>query len=685
MLKFHRNARFWPFIMLMGFLSINVFLIAQVLLDPSTSGKIPWLVLLLAGVLASTYWKSYYGNWPTSGLITVCTIIFGIVILYGGLILLPENELFTRLFKTILVLLGGVVLLPLGYQLSRNYQLKHSDVESQSQGATNSIGFDISRVQAVFLWFGFASLIFSYFVIPIFTRTDIIGWDTPTHIFRARLSETFNLNEYNKYMGGYQITFRLLNTAIHQLIGVNYLDIVRILPVVMLVAISLAAGYLAFTLVNNRLFALITSLFTFAWVLSPWMVSNLFDNIMVTFFGILALIFLSKSSGKKAWINELIQIILLTLTGISHLTLSSIFFITVLQVNFMEFYDNYWQGERKDFIIHGWRAIRVPLISAVIVAVIWFPALVDFFNSLTYGLQTNLERNVALDSTFSWIVKYYNLTLNLPWIVLGYLFIVWSNYHRGGSQSLRIVLAWSTVCFVFGIALHPISFLNSRFFIMTPMFIVIPLSFKFLLSKGEFKLRNYQLFTHKALSTMTLGIILTANLLLNSYLMITGPGLSAEYYKKVETINQYIKIYHPSPAYIFLAEYTGPLPETYSDLWLRVIRSQIAEEGLVNSYLYFGTLDFLLRGEATPLENNGLPDLAYEEEFSNSSQMWFDILEQDHVLESPQMTVFIIDSFNQDMFEYYQFLPEVDTIGPGILVINIPADVPGLDAIGRNP
>ena len=674
MLKFHSNAKNWSNILVLAFLIINALLIAQVLIDPSISGKIPWLILFLSVMLASVYWKAYYGEWPRSGLITVFTVMFGIVILYWGLILLPENELFTRLFKTILVILGGIVLLPLAYHLSRNYQFKHSDIEYQSLRANNSFGFDISRLQAIFLWFGFANLIFSLFVIPIFSRTDIIGWDTPTHIFRARLSESFGLSEYSKYMGGYQITFRLLSTAIHQFIGADYLDIVRILPTVMLVATSLAVGYFAFTLFSNRLFALATSLFTFAWVLSPWMVSNLFDNIMVTFFGILLLIVLSNSSGTKAWIFELFQILLLSLAGLSHLTLATIFFITVFHVNFMEFYDNYWQGERKNLLLQAWRAIRVPLISAVIVITIWFPALLDFFNSLSFGLQTNIERNVALDSTFSWIIKYYNLTLNLPSILLGYLFIVWSITHVGGSRSQRIVLAWSTVCIVFGIALHPISFVNSRFFIMAPMFILIPLGFYFILSKGNFKLLNSRGFIHKVLSTMTLGLILSVNLILNTYLVITGPGLSVEYYKKIEYVNHYIRSYHPLSSYIFLVEYTGPMPETYSDLWLRLIRSQIAEEGLVNSYLYFGTLDFLLKGEATPLVNNGLPELVYKEEFSNTSQIWFDLLEQDHVLDTPQITVFIIDSFNVDKFEDYEYLPEVDKIGPGILVINLPAE-----------
>lgn len=681
MLKILNKTANWPFLLFLGYLIINLFLIVQTILDPGFSGKIPWLTLLWTFILAGFYWKAHYLDWPKSGLITVGIIILGIVVLYVTIVLLPANGFIARLIKVALVVLGSIILLPLSYHFGRNYQRKHTDKYRPQASMSDATRLQFSRVKILLLWIAFVCLLISFFVIPIFSRTDIIGWDSPTHLFRTRLFDTFTINEYTEYTGGYQITFRILSTVIHQVTGIDYLDIVRILPAVMIVAISLAAGYFAFTLFNNQLLALITSLFSFAWVLSPWMVSNLFDNLMVTFFGLLFLICLSRSFGKNVWINEIFQIIFLSLTGISHLTLSIVFFITAFHTNIVEFYENYWLGERKDLFVHLWRAIRVPLLSGIIVAVIWFPALGDFVNSLAYGLQAHGELGETRDPTFNWIIKRYNLTFNLPWILLGYLFVIWSNFYRGGNRSLRIVFAWSTVCFVFGIVLHPISFLNSRFFIMIPLFLLIPLAVYFLISKvGE---QNYYMFTQKMLTIMISGIILSINLILNAYLMVNIPGLAIDYYRKIEFVNNYIETYNSPSPFIFLVENSGPLPETYSDLWLRIIRSQITDRGLVNSYLYFGTLDYLLQGDATPLDHKILPELAYPDEFLNSSQMWFDILEQDQILEKPQKTVFIIDSFNEDMWENYQFLPEVDTIGSGVLVINIPDDLPGQKSVGE--
>ncbi|MHB8134987.1 MAG: hypothetical protein ACYDH1_12285 [Anaerolineaceae bacterium] len=677
-MRFDKVGSKLPFTALLFYLFINTGLIFKFFLVPDTSSKTPWLAIILTIGLSIYLWKAYIGNWPISALITMGVITIGTWLLFTFIVMLPENGFISRLIKMVLAVSGVLILLPFGYHFGKNFQLIHPKNMKILHSENSPFGFQFSKPQIILLWGGLIILVLSYFVIPVFLRSDIIGWDTPTHLFRARLVDAFSISVHAQNAGGFQITFPLLSVAMHRLTGMSYFDIVRLLPSLMMIAIGLGSGYFAFLLYRSQLFAVFTSLFTFAWVLSPWMISNLFDNLMVAFFGILFLICFVKSQGKNAWLFEIIQIILLIFVGISHLTLSSIFFITIFHVNFLELYTEYWQGDRKNLVSYLWKAIRVPLVGGIIVLVIWFPELLNFINSLAFGLRTHAELGPGRDPSFSWIIKRYNLTLNLPWILLGYIVTLCSIFYKENNRSMRIVFAWSTVCLIFGFVLQPISFLNSRFLIMSPFFILIPLGFNYLLSNNLINIKRRNFITLGSLVIILMCILFAANSLLNAKLLIEIPGLELEDYKKINYINQFISANHSSPPFVFLVEDTGPLSETTSDLDLRVLRSMITNEGLVNSYIYFGTLDFLLKGEATPIEENGLPQLKYANAFSNASQRWFDILNEKEVLESPKMTVFIIDTYNQEIYDIYKFLPVVDKVGPGILVINIPDDLNNL-------
>ncbi len=686
MLKLLKNYPNWPFVLLIGYLIINIFLIVQTMLIPEMSGKIPWFAIVWTFCLSIYLWKVFIKDLPKSGMLSLGLLISGIVFLYGMLKLLPEGGGASRLLKMFLAFSGGVILLPLSHVIAQRYQIKYQKVKSLSPSVSNSPGLHLTKVQILLLKIAIAVLIFSVFITPVFLRSDIIGWDTPTHLLRARLVDSHGISVHAQNNGGYQVTFPILAATLHRITGLNYFDLIRLLPSLMMVLISFTSGYFAYTIYKNLLFALSTVLFTCAWVLSPWMISNLFDNITVTFFGILFIICLAKSYGKNIWLFEMFQVLFLVLTGISHLTLSSIFFITIFHVNIMELYDSYFKGEQKDLAKHLWKAIRVPLVSGLIVFFIWFPGLMDFINSLGFGLRTHAELGEGRDPSFSWIIKRYNLAVNFPWILLGYIYIAWNNIYRENNRSLRVVFAWSTICIIFGIVLQPISFLNSRFLIMSPIFIVVPLGFYQILSKDFLSLNalNFKIFATRILIIISMGFLLAVNIILNTSLLITIPGIQIAGYSKIDYVNKYINTYDASAPYVFIVEDIGSSAETYSDLWLRIIKAKIADKGLLNTYIYFGTLDYLLEGKQTPLEENGLPELNYEIAFSNSSQRWFDILNKNKVFEQTKMTIFILEEYNPDIYHDYEYLPVVDKIGPGVLVINLPDDRVYQTSIGES-
>jgi hypothetical protein len=200
------------------------------------------------------------------------------------------------------------------------------------------------------------------------------------------------------------------------------------------------------------------------------------------------------------------------------------------------------------------------------------------------------------------------------------------------------------------------------------------------MSKDLFK-NNSKFLLQLSLTTGLMGILLASNLLVNSKQLANIPGLPVDAYQTMDVINEYVDSHNPSTPYIFLVEDNSSFAESNSDLWQRIIKARISNKGLASSYLYFGTLDYLLRGEQTALHQNELTPLSYEDRFSNSSQRWFDLLVKDHVLRNQAMTIFIIQDYNPDIFAKYEFLPMVDEIGPGILVVNVPEDLTGQNAL----
>jgi hypothetical protein len=391
--------------------------------------------------------------------------------------------------------------------------------------------------------------------------------------------------------------------------------------------------------------------------------------------GILSLICLAKSRGRHARLYELSQCVLLVLAGISHLTVSSVFLISTLHVNMMDLCDVYWRGERKHFLRRLWEAVRVPLVSGLVIGAIWFPVLPAFISSLGVGLRTVAELGSTRDSTFAWVIDRYNLSSNLPWIVLGLAGITWHIYAAKPSREFKIVYAWSLYCIETGILLKPVSFLYFRFLMMGPFFLLIPLGVARIWKITQSWTRWRQVISRVGLAIVVLGMLLTTNLSFNAKKLVEIPGLPVADYERLKYVNQYVESRHPSPPFLFLVEDTGAFADTYSDLWRRTVRSALPDEALIDTYVYFGTLDYLLDRQPTPLTAKGLPELKYPATFAASVQRWWDELTADGVLQKPQVTVFIVEAYNQDTFDSYLFLPMVDKVGPGILVVNIPGDL----------
>ena len=670
-----RMSRDLPFAALLVFCLLNAVLIGQILLAPNLGSRIAWLAIIWAVGLSVYIEKTHTGSWPLSGLTVLGLTVLGLGLSYWLLSVLPTQGFLPRLLAVALIVVGALFQLPVCYYLGQVIKSKRRDAVAISPSRDHSSALALSSIEALALWGALAIAICSFLVIAAYSRTDVLGWDTPTYVFRARLLEKYGLAMHAEIGGGYQITFPLLCVAAHRLTGLDYIDIVRLLPPVLLTLTCLAAGRLAYVLVRSQPVAMLTTLFTLAWGLSPHLIVDARDNLAAAFFGILSLICLARSRSRHARLYELSQGVLLVLAGISHLAMSSIFLITTLHVNMMDFYEVYWQGERKHFLRRSWEAIRVPLVSGLVVGAIWLPVLPAFISSLGVGLRTMAELGGARDSTFSWVIDRYNLTSDLPWIVLGLAGITWPIYTAKPSRELKIVYAWSLCCILTGILLKPVSFLYFRFLMMGPSFLLIPLGIARLWKTTQSWARWRQVGSRAGLAIVVLGMLLTANLSFNTKKLVEIPGLPIADYARLKYVNQYIESRHPSPPFVFLAEDTGPFADSYSDLWRRTARSVLPDEALIHTYVYFGTLDYLLNREPTPPSAEGLPELKYPTTFAASSQRWWDDLTANGVMKNLQMTVFIVEAYNKDTFDSYLFLPMVDKVGPGILVVNVPGDL----------
>jgi hypothetical protein len=664
-----------PFAALIIFFLLNAILIGQTLLAPDLHTKIPWLTCILAIGLSAYLWKTFTRHWPMRGLVVMSVTVLSLGLFYWVLVLLPTNGFVSKFLKLALVVFGVILQLPFWYHLGQALQSKQRKAADISLACDHSFDFALSAPQVIILWGALALVIFSLLAVSAYDRSDLLGWDTPTYIFRARLLERYGIGMHAQIGGGYQITFPLLCVAVHRLTGGDYFDIVRLLPAVLMALICLVAGNFTYMMVKSQSLAVLTALFTLAWGLSPQMIANLRDNITVTLFGILSLTCLAKSRARCAWLYELTQGVMLVLSGVSHLALSSVFFITTLHVNLMEFYDTYWLGERRCFFRQLWKATRVPLVSGLVVGAIWSSALLAFVNSLRFGLKTVAEAPEVRENAFSAILSRYYLTPNLPWILLGLAGVGWVIYTTKHSRGFKIVYTWSFIGIFWGVVLVPVSYLSDRFLMMTPYYLLIPFGIGQIWQTAQTWTRWRQIASQVCLLVVALGMLLPADLLTNARRLNEEiQGLPIADFERLKYASQYIESQHPPPPFIFLVESTSLYAEAYSALWQRIVWSVLPDEALVNTYLYFGTLDYLLRGEATPPTAQGLPVLRYEEVFTISSQRWFSVLAEDGVLENPRMTIFIVQAYNKDTFNNYLFLPMVDKIGPGILVVNVPDD-----------
>lgn len=687
MLKSFKESTYLPFIALVGYLAFNVVLIIQTVQDPEISGKIHLSVIALTVGFSIYFWILTSIHWHKTGILIFGFTSISIGLSYGLLILLPDLGFDSKLIKMLLVVFCSLVFVPLLYHIGQRYQSSEKIFCPKYPPDNYISAASLSKIQILLVWFVLTVLFISIFAVPVFLRSDILGWDTSTYVFRARLLETNGINMHARIGGGYQITFPILSVAVHRFTGLDYFDIVRLLPPILMAIICLASGYFGYLATRSQPFAIISALFIAGWGLSPYVISNMRDNIMVLLFGILALICLAKSEGKHTWLFEFLQITFLIVAGISHITLSIIFFVTVAVVNYMEFYDSYWKGERKHLFQELLKVVWVPLIAGLIVILIWSPTIREFVNSLRFGLRTVVEAGEVRDNTFGYLLTRYFLTPNLSWILLGLFGVTWIVFTKKTSRIFKIVFVWSLLCFYWGIVLQPISYLNDRFFMMAPFFFLIPFGVKTLLYIGNKYGWLVKKVTQISIVIIILGMLIPANLVTNiKKLSVDIQGISTSEIMKVKYINQYLVDHSISRPIIFLVENTSIYAEAYSTLWYRIVESSVPENSLPRTYIYFGMLDYLLRGEVTPSTDNGLPPVENENVFSTTSQRWFDEMTKGGVFENQEMTVFIIKEFNPDIFSQYQYLPVIDGIAPGILVVNIPDELVDQNPINRtNP
>ncbi|MFC2036380.1 hypothetical protein ACFLYD_00200 [Chloroflexota bacterium] len=542
---------------------------------------------------------------------------------------------------------------------------------SASPSYGQSFSLRLSAPQVIALWGTLAIVICSFLAISVFSRTDLPGWDTPTYVFRARLVERYGIGMHAQIGGGFQIAFPLLSLAAHRLTGLDYIDIVRLLPALLMTLICLAAGYFAHILVKSQLLAMLTALFTLAWGLSPHLVIDARDNAAVMLFGLLSLICLAKSRPKNAWLSELSQCILLILAGVSHLALSSVFFVTTFLVNLIDFHDDHWFGEREQLIFRLWKAVRVPLLAGLVVGAVWIPALVGFVNSLGFGLRTMAELSGVRDNTLLWVISRYGLAPSLPWILLGLTAVTWVVYAQECSRGFKVVFVWSFICIYYGIVLQPISFLYGRFLMMAPLYLLIPLGIGYIWQITQSWGGWHQATARTGVLIAALGMLLPTTLSFNAKVLAEIPGVPVAAYARLRYVNQYVESHRPPVPFVFLVEDTSIYAEAYTDVWRRVVRSVIHDEALTETYIYFGTLEHLMRKELTPPSALGLSESG-SDFITDAGRRWFSILEEDRVLDHQQMTVFIIEAFNRDTFEEYSFSPMVDEISSGILVVKNP-------------
>ena len=677
------RSRFLPFIGILVFLLANGNLIRRTLLAPELREEIPWFVTILAVILCVYLCSILSRNRLWAGLAALGTgaLVFAFAFLTVTYTSRAGPSSKTAILA--LILLSTVLLGPVLFLSARMIGSKPVDYADTRWRTRQGWPGRLSGSAVAVLSIGAALAILGVFLAVLFYRAEalLVGWDTPGYVFRSRLVESYGFGIHAEIGGGYQIAFPLLSSIVHHLTGLPHLEVVRILPAVLMALTCLSTGYLVYRIARSWYLMILAILFTAATGLAAWLVSDLRDNLTVLLAGTWVLISATRATDQARWPSQVAQGLLLVLTGLSHLTLSSIFFITILSTNLIELYDGYFQGGRTGLGRLLWRAIRVPLLSGIVVIAVWGPAVPEFVRSLGLGLQVAADTSAIRPNTAAFMLDRYNLAINLPWLALGLVGTLWMILGSRTSRGYRVIFVWSITCLYLGVVLSPVTYLSDRFLAMAPFGLLIALAFHWLWVAALQQVAWQRVASQTLLVLVILGMLFPSNMLTNAESVAQRYSVPQVELEHIQQASQYIAEGRAAPPFIFLVQDSSPYAASYSALWRFTLLALLPDQALTETYVYFGRLEHLLRNEPTPPEALGLA--GEESEIgAEVSSSWFDLLAKDNILENPRMTIFILEDYNPDTFKEYLFSPSLDEIASGLLVLHVPEDLehPGDEA-----
>jgi len=623
--------------------------------------------LLAETVLIIYLWMhdTFNGRYRTIPIIAIILILAVLLLEQSFLSLEVVTRIssIVRLFLSFVLIVVQILLLYIAEILGRRNLVAIAQKSQDGEGDCGNVESRTEQVTGFALLIALVFFLLGVYFLATYTRSGILGWDTANYSWRARLIDQKGvLAHLTNYDNGLHLVFPSLVALVHRLTQWAFWDAIQFISPILAIMGCLALGLLVYSATRSW-FSLIFVVAIAAGIFPiARFVSDLRDNLMAWVLGTLALALLGIASSKKTngLKYEILGALCLIFTGFSHIAISSIFFITVGIVYFIEFIE-WWQSQKTNQLTSVFRSfikiMYLPLLCYLVFGLSLLSTLSTYLSSIT---QLGIDTEVIVSSTqhdIQWLVDNLQIYTYWPWVLLGILDLVGTILLREISRPRKLILTWVFVSLSLYFLLP--GQLAYRYFLMIPFPALVGLGVNRIWSMIQRWGSVERTAAGIALIVVLLGLIFPFNLANEVQQSISDKPIwfTQKMLTRMYSVNQYIEDELLQPPYIFIAErYEEGIG--FSFLWQNVIRATITPDAILDTYLYFGELSSFL--EERP---SNLPEII------SPSTYWWQILERDHVLEGAQGTVFIIDEFNPDLYYDYMYSPYVDIIAPGILIV----------------
>jgi hypothetical protein len=602
--------------------------------------------LFLVRTLVTMRWRQ---NWVSVVLFVIASLLLVLANLF------PPIQALPRLVRLGLLGAGVFFLFVIWYSTIRG--------SAEPRGVCRSPGEPLS---STLLWGIMAAAALLSFLVPYLgAPSAVIGWDTPSYIWRA---EYMNVHGFWRVATLAQDTGMMhpaVSVILHRTAHLDFASTEKVVRAMVGAMTCGAFGYLAYRATRSRFLLIASFGLAVGWYTPVRMVQDFGNNLLALLFTVLTLAVFQEQDlvpSRASTAREILGGVLWFTACLAHILFSPIFFLAIILFRSMQCID--FSKTHADYGLFriSWRGLRAPMIGQAAAIAFWFGVLGGALPDPLGGAQQVLTAADVVSKGQDYLAALFahsGLYSNALWMIVGAgaaWFLVYRS-DRLARALLPLVLVTVTL-----FALFP-GGPAWRIYLLIPLPLLGTMAVSWFLQGPEQSRLDLPRYILVSVAATVLTWINIHSAI--GYLVTRPSWMATE--SNLPTLVQlrdYLAEKGPSGEHLYLAYDESDDAFAMASLWHNILRAVMFETDAREVNVYFGTIDSVLCNQ--PIDTgNPLVDGTY--------RLWNEMLERGEIFEEYE-TVFIVSSFNpSDQFEAYLQLPFVEPLLPGVLMVKLDA------------